>query len=128
MLKRNALIAMAAVVALGASTAAANADACSHHGHPVGTILGAAGGGLIGNAITHGSAVGTVGGAVAGGFAGNAIARSGDCHYDRYRRAYYYYDRDHRRHYVNYYEDRDERYRDRRDYYRDRDNPDDNGY
>jgi len=99
----------AAAVALGVTATGAMADRCSGHSHPAGTILGAAGGGLIGNAITHGSAVGVIGGAVAGGFAGNAIARSGDCREDRYHHAYYY-DRDHRRRYFN---DRDARYYER---------------
>ncbi|MGA7712760.1 MAG: glycine zipper 2TM domain-containing protein [Rhizomicrobium sp.] len=101
MLKRISLIAAAALFALG--TVSANADSCSGHGHSTGTVLGAVGGGLIGNAITHGSAVGVVGGAVAGGLAGNAIARDSNCshrRYDSHRRAYYY-DRHHNRHYYN---------------------------
>ncbi len=96
-----------AIVALLGGTTAANADACSGRNHNTGTVIGAVGGGLIGNAITHGSAVGVVGGAVAGGLAGNAIARDGDCgnrkdgrRYDRNHRAYYY-DRHHRKHYYN---------------------------
>lgn len=107
MFKRITLTLAVTVVALLGGTTAANADACSGRNHNTGTVVGAVGGGLIGNAITHGSAVGVVGGAVAGGLAGNAIERDSDCNnrndarrYDRHHRAYYY-DRHHRKHYYN---------------------------
>jgi uncharacterized protein YcfJ len=113
---RKATILMASVLAFGLTTTAALADRCSGRSHATGSVLGAVGGGLIGNAITHGSGVGIVGGAVAGGLAGNAIARDIDCNrgrqYDRQVRAYYYYDR----HGHRIYEDRDGRL-----YQRDRD-------
>lgn len=115
---RRLPITLAALLALGLSSGSALADACSGHGHAAGSVLGAVGGGLIGNAITHGDAAGTVGGAVAGGLAGNAIARDIDCnrgrHYDQRVSAYYYYDR----HGNRMYEDRDGRYYEQRDYYR----------
>ena len=100
MLKRASLILVSAVLALGAATMAANADGCSGRRHNTGTVVGAVGGGLIGNAITHGSAVGVVGGAVAGGLAGNAISRDSDCNRParHYRHKVYYYDRQHHRH------------------------------
>ncbi len=100
MLKRISLL--VAALALGAVTAAANADGCSGRNHNTGTVVGAVGGGLIGNAITGGSAVGVVGGAVAGGLAGNAISRDSDCNRPsarHQRHKVYYYDRNHRRHY-----------------------------
>ena len=108
MLKRMTLTLAAAILALSAGTIAANADSCSGRSHNTGTLLGAVGGGLIGNAMTHGSAVGVVGGAVAGGLAGNAISRNGDCNGRRYnagrryhqRHRAYYYDRHHRKHYY----------------------------
>jgi uncharacterized protein YcfJ len=102
MLKRTSFILAAAILALSAGTVAANADNCSGHSHPTGTVVGAVGGGLIGSAITHGSAVGVVGGAVAGGLAGNAIERDSDCNGRRYdsRHRAYYYDRHHHRHYY----------------------------
>jgi hypothetical protein len=113
MMHKASVVLAASLLAAGLGATPALADACSHHSHTGGTILGAAGGGLIGNAVTHGSAVGTVGGAVAGGFAGNAIARSGDCHVDRDGRAYYYDHHHHRR----YYRDEERRDRDEdRDY------------
>jgi uncharacterized protein YcfJ len=90
----------AAVIALGAGTAVANADSCSGHNHTTGTVLGAVGGGLIGGAIGHGIAP-VVGGAVVGGLAGNAISRGMDCHH-RYSRNYrhrYYSEREHRYYY-----------------------------
>jgi uncharacterized protein YcfJ len=103
MLKRISVTLAAAILALAAGTVAANADHCSGRNHTTGTVVGAVGGGLIGNAITHGSAVGVVGGAVAGGLAGNAIARDSDCQdgrrYDRHHRAYYY-DKHHHKHYY----------------------------
>lgn len=126
---RKPIILMIGVLAFSLTSTAALADRCSGKNHATGSILGAVGGGLIGNAITHGNGVGIVGGAVAGGLAGNAIARDIDCdrgrHYDRQARAYYYYDR----HGHRIYEDRDGRYYRRdRDYdrrYRDRHHDDD---
>jgi osmotically inducible lipoprotein OsmB len=104
MFKRVSLTFAAAIMTLGAATIAADADSCSGRNHTTGTVVGAVGGGLIGNAITHGSAVGVVGGAVAGGLAGNAISRDSDCHngsrYHQAARRDYYYDRHHRRHYY----------------------------
>lgn len=41
----------------------------------IGTVGGAAVGGLVGNAVTGGSAAGTVAGAVGGGLIGNAVSR-----------------------------------------------------
>jgi osmotically inducible lipoprotein OsmB len=107
MLKRITMTLAVAILALMGGTTAASADGCSGRSHHTGTVLGAVGGGLIGNAITHGSAVGVVGGAVAGGLAGNAIERGSDCNngrsdrrYDRHHRAYYY-DRHNRRQYYD---------------------------
>jgi osmotically inducible lipoprotein OsmB len=103
MLKRISLILSSVVLALGAATSAAQADGCSGRNHNTGTVVGAVGGGLIGNAITHGSAVGVVGGAVAGGLAGNAISRDSDCRRPaarHHRQKVYYYDRQHHRHYY----------------------------
>lgn len=116
MRKRTSVMLVAGLIAFGATNTAALADRCSGKNHATGSILGAVGGGLIGNAMTHGNGVGIVGGAVAGGLAGNAIARDIDCdrgrHYDRQVRGYYYYDR----HGHRIYEDRDGRL-----YQRDRD-------
>jgi len=109
MLKRVSLILAGATLALGALTAPALADRCSGRDHNTGTVVGAVGGGLIGNAISHGSAVGVVGGAVAGGLAGNAIERDSDCNRParRARHRVYYYDRDHHRHSRYEYDRRD---------------------
>jgi osmotically inducible lipoprotein OsmB len=86
-----------AVIAVGATTAAANAS-CEGR-KTTGTVLGAGGGGLLGSAVTHGSAVGVIGGAVVGGVAGHEIAANG-CH-RRYHHAAYYYDRYHHKHYYH---------------------------
>ncbi len=101
MLSRIGKTLAAAVIAVGAGTAAANADSCSGHNHTTGTVLGAVGGGLVGGAIGHG-VLPVVGGAVAGGLAGNAISRGMDCnhrysHYYRHHR--YYSEREHRYYY-----------------------------
>lgn len=124
-------IMLAALIAFGATTTTASADACSGRSHATGSILGAVGGGLIGNAMTHGNAVGTVGGAVAGGFAGNAIARNIDCdrgrHYDRHAHRYYWYNRHGDRVYEDRY-GRDERHRDSERYGRDYDRGHDDYY
>ena len=97
-MKKYATIVAAALAMIGASTVAAQADSCSGRDHPTGTILGAVGGGLIGNAASHGNAGGVVAGAVLGGLAGNAIERSSDCHRTRYRVSHVYYDRYGHRH------------------------------
>ncbi|HWA92496.1 MAG TPA: glycine zipper 2TM domain-containing protein [Rhizomicrobium sp.] len=92
------------VLALGACATAA--DAGCQGRKTTGTVVGAAGGGVLGNVITHGSVVGTVGGAVVGGLAGHSIA-AGNCHRTRETRYEYrhgrrgYYDRDRRWHYVS---------------------------
>lgn len=78
---------------LGLSSAAASADC--HARKTTGTVLGAAGGGVIGNVVTHGSALGTVAGVVGGGIVGHEVARSGCT-----RRVAY---RHHRRYYVDRY-------------------------
>jgi hypothetical protein len=89
----------------------ANADTVCHHeknnNRVVGTIAGAVGGGLIGNAITHGHGPGTALGAIAGGFAGNAIGGS-SVHCDRYDNGYY--DRDGGWHSASGYYERDGRW------------------
>jgi uncharacterized protein YcfJ len=85
MLKHTALFIAASVLMLGACTA--QAAECHRH-HHAGTILGAAGGGVVGSVVTHGSPIGIVGGLVVGGLAGNAIARDSDrgCGLRHYRR------------------------------------------
>jgi surface antigen len=47
--------------------------------HTTGTVLGAAGGGIIGGFAGHGNGLGIIGGALLGGLAGNAISRDMDC-------------------------------------------------
>ena len=95
MLKTVGRTLAAAIIALGAGTAAANADACSGHSHTTGTVLGAVGGGLIGSQVVHGAG-GVIGGAVLGGLAGNSIARGIDCgHHHYYRHSRYYYEHRH---------------------------------
>jgi hypothetical protein len=75
-MKLGSMMILTGALVVGLS-GAAYADACSGHNHTTGTVLGAAGGGIIG-------------GAVLGGLAGNAVARSNDC------------DRHHRRHHSHY--------------------------
>ncbi|MEJ0042524.1 MAG: glycine zipper domain-containing protein [Rhizomicrobium sp.] len=89
MLNRTTRILAATAFLLGAGTEAAQADSCSGHGHTTGTVLGAAGGGIIGSAVSHGSIAGVLGGAVLGGLAGNAVSRDMDCRH-RYHSRYYY--------------------------------------
>lgn len=52
---------------------AASLVSCTNN--QVGTIGGAAVGGVVGNAVTGGSTLGTVAGAVGGGLIGNAVTR-----------------------------------------------------
>ena len=79
-MKHIGKIAAVALLALGAGTVTASADACSGHSHDTGTAVGAVGGGLIGGLATH-SVLGGLAGGVIGGFAGNAIDRSQDCNH-----------------------------------------------
>ena len=60
---------------------------CTHSNHTAGTVIGAVGGGLLGNALTHGGGRtgGTLIGAGAGAVAGHEIAKHNDhkhCHYE----------------------------------------------
>ncbi len=84
MLKQTAGMIVAAAIVLCATTVAATADSCSGHSHTTGTVLGAAGGGILGGVVTH-SAAGAIGGAVLGGLTGNAVARSNDCNRHSHR-------------------------------------------
>jgi uncharacterized protein YcfJ len=106
--KRAKMFALA-VLALGATTVAAEAANCQGR-RDTGTAVGAIGGGLIGNAASHGNAGGTIAGAVIGGVAGNVIGGSncgqryasryyGRRHYDS-RNVAFYYDRYGHRHYY----------------------------
>jgi surface antigen len=79
MLKRFAIAATTAALMLGFGATGAFADDCSGRDHTTGTVLGAAGGGIIGGVASHGNGLGIVGGALLGGLAGNAISRDMDC-------------------------------------------------
>ena len=79
MLKKFAMTASVAALMLGLCATGAFADDCSGHDHSTGTVLGAAGGGIIGGVASHGNGLGIIGGALLGGLAGNAISRDMDC-------------------------------------------------
>lgn len=79
MLKRFAMTASVAALVLGLGATGAFADDCSGSDHTTGTVLGAAGGGIIGGVASHGNGLGIIGGALLGGLAGNAISRDMDC-------------------------------------------------
>jgi Glycine zipper len=98
-MKQFGKIAAAALIALGAGTVSASADACSGHDHSTGTAVGAVGGGLIGGLATH-SVLGGLGGAVIGGVVGNAVSRSEDCNHHYYRHRVSYIDSYGHRHYY----------------------------
>jgi len=70
--------AAAALLFVGLSSTGALADACSGRDHTTGTVLGAAGGGIIGGLASHGNGLGIVGGALLGGMLGNSIGQSLD--------------------------------------------------
>jgi surface antigen len=79
MLKKIAISAAAAALMLSLGATGAFADDCSGRDHNSGTILGAAGGGIIGGLASRGNGLGIIGGALLGGLAGNAISRDMDC-------------------------------------------------
>ncbi len=66
-MKKIISISATILLAVGLLTSCTNRD--------MGTVGGAAIGGIAGNALTGGSAVGTVAGAVGGGIVGNQLAR-----------------------------------------------------
>jgi hypothetical protein len=78
MLKKIAITAAAAALMLGFGASGAFADDCSGRDHTTGTVLGAAGGGIIGGVASHGNGLGIIGGALLGGLDGNAISRDMD--------------------------------------------------
>ena len=79
MLKKFTLMTAAAALTMGLGVTSAMADGCSGRDHTTGTVLGAAGGGIIGGVASHGNGLGIIGGALLGGLAGNAISRDMDC-------------------------------------------------
>ena len=85
------------LLALGTAGAGANCETAK----TTGTVLGAVGGGVIGNVITHGSVIGTLAGGAGGGFIGHRLSGNG-CHrvayYHHHHR--YYVDRNGHRHYY----------------------------
>jgi len=98
-MRKPAKIAALVIALVGAGTAAANAT-CEGR-KTTGTVLGAAGGGVIGDVITHGSPVGVLGGAALGGFGGHRIAGNGCRRVVAHRHLRYYTDRDGHRHYYH---------------------------
>jgi len=66
-MKKSISTGIALILAVGLLTACTNRD--------MGTVGGAAIGGVAGNALTGGSALGTVAGAVGGGVIGNSLSR-----------------------------------------------------
>ena len=70
---RNLLIGLAATTLLAGC---ASDQSCLKLNKTSGTVVGAVGGGLIGNAV-FGSTLGTLGGAAAGGLAGHELSRNG---------------------------------------------------
>jgi surface antigen len=78
MLKKSAMLAGAAMLALAAGTSASWADDC-HRDHAGGTVLGAIAGGVLGGVASHGNGLAIAGGAIFGGMAGNALSRDIDC-------------------------------------------------
>lgn len=94
MLKRTLKIIAISALALGTATAA---NAGCEGRKTTGTVVGAVGGGVLGNVVTHGSFVGTAVGAVGGGLVGHSIGASG-CH-RRYYHHHYYYRHGHRGYY-----------------------------
>jgi outer membrane lipoprotein SlyB len=108
-MKNFAMLAAAAMFALGAGTISASAACNNDTGTE--TALGAGSGALVGGLASH-SVVGAVVGGVAGGLIGNSIGNSNnreDCRRAGYRRdrgyrerdrQSYYLDREGRRHYY----------------------------
>jgi hypothetical protein len=87
--KSVAVVAIASVLALPVALGAGRADAASCHTRKFnGTLLGAAGGAVIGGALTHG-ATGPIAGGLAGAVVGREIGRSG-CHRSYGRTSYYH--------------------------------------
>jgi surface antigen len=101
-MKTSGKIFAAALLALGASTAAASAqprgyygdeprhhygdgprhyygEECRDQNATAGTVIGAIAGGLLGAGVSHGNGGAAIGGVILGGLAGNAIGKNIDC-------------------------------------------------
>ncbi len=76
MRKTFAVTALAALIAIPLAVGPTTADAACKGRKNTGTVLGAVGGGLLGNAIKDGG-TGAVVGAVGGGLLGRSIAKDG---------------------------------------------------
>jgi osmotically inducible lipoprotein OsmB len=63
------------IVAGIALASALGISGCGSRGETVGTVGGAAVGGVVGSAATGGSTIGTVGGAAAGGIIGHEVGQ-----------------------------------------------------
>lgn len=77
----------------------AGASAACERAKTTGTVLGAAGGGVIGNVVTHGSVIGTLAGAAGGGFIGHRLSGNGCRRVAYYHHHRYWTDRYGHRHY-----------------------------
>ena len=96
-MKRIVTAALAAgVLAIGST----GAGAVCERAKTAGTVLGAAGGGVVGNVITHGSVIGTLAGAAGGGYLGHRFTGNGCNRVAYYHHRRYYVDRYGRRHYY----------------------------
>lgn len=84
------------LLALGTAGASANCETAK----TTGTVLGAVGGGVIGNVITHGSVIGTLAGGAGGGFIGHRLSGNGCHRVAYYHHRHYYVDRYGHRHYY----------------------------
>ncbi len=103
---RTFLMALSLAAAAAAPTFA---HASCHSRKATGAVIGAVGGGLIGNALSHGNRrPGTLLGAGVGAVAGHAIGGAG-CH-SYYHHAYYHRRYYHRRYYGDYGPTRYDRY------------------
>ena len=86
----------AGFLALGTIGASATCEGAK----TTGTVLGAVGGGVIGNVITHGSVIGTLAGGAGGGFIGHRLAGNGCERTAYYHHHRYWVDRYGHRHYY----------------------------
>jgi len=91
---------VAALAAAGVALGAQGANADCQSAKTTGTVLGAVGGGVIGNVITHGSVLGTLAGGAGGGFIGHRLSGNGCHRVAYYHHRHYYVDRNGHRHYY----------------------------
>jgi len=77
---KKQLVAVSSAFVLCSSLVACSSNGYYVRNRDVGTVAGAVGGGVLGNAVTGGSTAGTIIGALGGGFVGYNVGKATEHH------------------------------------------------